>query len=108
MKAAPDHKDPGPSSMSKKSEFQTVGDGVLDVPAVTAYLLTQFSAKSQHFQTGRPGGRPLHGGSSAVRGPAAAFVAMTGRYPEKIVSGKSFQYPKKAKYNRMFMQNVQV
>ena len=86
----------------------TVGDGVLDVPAVTDCPFSQLPAKSQHFQTGRPGGRPLHRGSSAVRVPSSAFVTMTGEFLSKIAEGKSFQYPKKTKYHRIFMQNVQV
>ena len=46
--------------VSKKSEFQTVGDGAHDVPAVKSCVIWMFSANSQHFSAGRPWGRPLH------------------------------------------------
>ena len=44
-----------------------VGDGVLDVPAVTCCFILKRSANSQHFPAGRPGGRPLHPDFSTVR-----------------------------------------
>ena len=43
----------------RQSRTHDVGDGALDVPAARSCAILIFSANSQHFPTGRPGGRPL-------------------------------------------------